>query len=82
MPPFYSQESDILLLNDSLTFDLDRFLFRNLHLNLLIGMASDRYAGWMGQIDSEERYKGQITRGTHTVAGKTFVEEVLPVGVQ
>ncbi len=33
------------------------FLFRDLDSNILIGMASDRYAGWIGQIYSEERYK-------------------------
>jgi uncharacterized protein YecE (DUF72 family) len=58
---------------------LDRFRFRDLHPNILIGMASDRYAGWIGQIYSEDRYKGQITRRTHTVGGKAFAEEVLPV---
>ncbi|RPJ10876.1 MAG: DUF72 domain-containing protein [Deltaproteobacteria bacterium] len=42
-------------------------------------MASDRYGGWIGQIYSEERYKGQITHRTHTVGGKAFIEEVLPV---
>jgi uncharacterized protein YecE (DUF72 family) len=57
----------------------DRFRFRNLHPNVHIGMASDRYAGWIGQVYSEERYKGQITHRTHTVGGKAFVEEVLPV---
>jgi len=25
------------------------FLFRDLDVNILIGMASDRYAGWIGQ---------------------------------
>ena len=58
---------------------LNRFNFRNLHPDIRIGMASDRYAGWIGQIYSEDRYRGQITRRTHTVGGKTFVEEVLPV---
>jgi len=57
----------------------DKFRFRDLHPNILIGMASDRYAGWIGQIYSEDRYKRQITRRTHTVGGKAFVEEVLPV---
>ena len=58
---------------------LDRFRFRDLHPNILMAMASDRYAGWIGQIYSEERYKGKITNRTHTVGGKAFVEEVLPV---
>ena len=59
--------------------NIDKFRFRGLHPDALIGMASDRYAGWTGQIYSEERYKGQMTRRTHTVGGKSFVEEVLPV---
>jgi len=42
-------------------------------------MASDRYAGWIGQIYSEDRYKGQVAHRTHNVGGKSFVEEVLPV---
>ena len=33
---------------------LDRFRFRDLHPNILVGMASDRYAGWIGQIYSED----------------------------
>jgi uncharacterized protein YecE (DUF72 family) len=42
-------------------------------------MASDRYAGWIGQIYSEERYKDQMTQRTHPVGGKPFIEKVLPV---
>jgi uncharacterized protein YecE (DUF72 family) len=42
-------------------------------------MASDRYVGWIGQIYSEDRYKEQITHRTHTVGGKPFIEEVLPI---
>ena len=57
---------------------LSKFRIRDLHPNVFIGMASDRYAGWIGQIYSEDRYKGQITRRTHTVGGKAFIEEVLP----
>lgn len=44
-----------------------------------MGTASDRYAGWIGQIYSEDRYAGRITRRTKKVRGKAFVEEVLPV---
>jgi hypothetical protein len=36
-------------------FDLRRYRFRELHPNLSIGMASDRYAGWIGQVYSEGR---------------------------
>jgi uncharacterized protein YecE (DUF72 family) len=55
------------------------FLFRELHRNLLIGTASDRYAGWIGQIYSEGRYEKGITRRSHKVGDKTFNEETLPV---
>jgi hypothetical protein len=55
------------------------FLFRDLRPNILIGMASDRYAGWIGQIYSEGRYEKGITRRSHKVGDKTFNEETLPV---
>jgi uncharacterized protein YecE (DUF72 family) len=55
------------------------FHFRNLHPHLLIGTASDRYAGWLNQIYSPSRYKGRITKRTKIIAGKSFIEEVLPV---
>ena len=55
------------------------FLFRDLHPNLFMGTASDRYAGWIGQIYSQDRYKGRITRRKKTVGEKAFWEEVLPV---
>jgi uncharacterized protein YecE (DUF72 family) len=40
---------------------------------------SDRYAGWLGQIYSQDRYQGKITKRTKIIAGKSFIEEVLPV---
>lgn len=57
----------------------DKFNFRNLHPKILIGTASDRYAGWLGQIYSQDRYQGHITKRTKIIAGKSFIEEVLPV---
>jgi len=58
---------------------LDRFEFRDLHPHVFIGTASDRYAGWIGQIYSEEPYRNTISRRPKTVGGKSFTEEVLPV---
>jgi hypothetical protein len=55
------------------------FLFRELRPSILIGMASDRYAGWIGQIYSEGRYEKGITRRSHKVGDMTFNEETLPV---
>jgi hypothetical protein len=55
------------------------FHFRNLHPQILIGTASDRYAGWLNQIFSSSRYKSRITTRTNIIGGKSFTEEVLPV---
>jgi len=55
------------------------FLFRDLDSNILIGTASDRYVGWIGQIYSEGRYEKGITRRSHKVRDKDFTEETLPV---
>ena len=57
----------------------ERFLFRDLHTKVFMGTASDRYAGWIGQIYSGDRYTDRITRRTKTVGGKRFIEEILPV---
>ncbi len=59
--------------------ELDKFQFRDLHPNVFMGTASDRYAGWLGQIYSEERYRGKITSRPKKVGGKSLKEEVLPV---
>ncbi len=59
--------------------DPDRYGFRSLHPNFLLGTASDRYSGWLGQIYTPERYAGRITKRTHKVGGKSFVEAVLPL---
>jgi uncharacterized protein YecE (DUF72 family) len=59
--------------------DLETFHFRDLHPKIYMGTTSDRYAGWIGQIYSQDRYVGRITRRTNVVGGKKFVEEVLPV---
>jgi uncharacterized protein YecE (DUF72 family) len=56
-----------------------KFQFRGIHPQILIGTASDRYAGWIGQVYSEGRYMQGITHRTHKVGDKSFVEEVLPV---
>lgn len=59
--------------------DLQSFRFRGLHPHIFIGTASDRYAGWIGQIYSAEKYQGRITHRSHTVGGKAYRDEVVPV---
>jgi hypothetical protein len=36
--------------------DLKKYYFRGLHPNISIGMASDRYVWWIGQVYSEGQY--------------------------
>lgn len=59
--------------------DIDNFMFRDLHPMIHMGTASDRYAGWLGQIYPEERYRSRITRRSKAVGKQTVTEEVLPV---
>jgi uncharacterized protein YecE (DUF72 family) len=59
--------------------DIKKFLFRHLHPQVRMGTASDRYAGWLGQIYTEERYQGRIGQRTKVVGEHSFIEEVLPV---
>lgn len=59
--------------------DLHSFQFRDLHPNVRIGTASDRYAGWIGQIYSEECYRNRISTRPKSVGGESLKEEVLPV---
>ena len=59
--------------------DHTKFHFRDIHPNIYLGTTSDRYAGWIGQIYSKERYVGRINRRTNVIGGKKFIEEVLPV---
>ncbi len=59
--------------------DIRKFYFKAVHPQLAVGTASDRYAGWLGQIYTPEKYRDRIKRRTKKVAGKSFVEEVLPV---
>ncbi len=63
----------------SIAPDPDAYRFRSLHPRIHLGTASDRYAGWLGQIYTPQRYRGRITRRARRLAGHTFVEEVLPV---
>jgi len=58
---------------------IEAFRFRDLHPSFVLGTASDRYAGWIGQIYTRERWAGGLIRRAKTVGGKPFVEEVLPV---
>ena len=57
----------------------EKFEFRGLHPKVFMGTASDRYAGWIGQIYSQRRYENRLTHRSHKVGKQSFTEEVLPV---
>jgi uncharacterized protein YecE (DUF72 family) len=56
-----------------------KFLLRDLHHNIFVGTASDRYAGWLGQIYSRDRYSDKVAKRKKRIRNKDFIEEILPV---
>jgi len=59
--------------------DPNKYQFRGLHPKILMGTASDRYAGWIGQVYSADRYANRMSGRKHAVGGRSFTERVLPV---
>lgn len=57
---------------------LAAFDLRNVHPNLRLGTASDRYAGWIGQI-YPEHYAREVKARTRQLEDDRFEERVLPV---
>jgi hypothetical protein len=57
---------------------VDRLDLRRIHPRLAFGTASDRYAGWIGQVYLEER-RAEITTRKKRIGGQTFEERMLPV---
>jgi len=55
------------------------FHFRNLYPGVFLGTASDRYAGWIGQIYTPGRYDRDIRTRDKKLGNRTFKESVLPV---
>jgi uncharacterized protein YecE (DUF72 family) len=66
-------------MSHDLTGDIERFIFHHLHPQIRLGTASDRYAGWLGQIYSADRYASSTRQRSKEVAGQIFTEAVLPV---
>ena len=55
------------------------YRFHSIHPALRVGTASDRYAGWIGQIYPEEAYGPQIDRRSKTVGGERFSVRKVPI---
>ncbi len=52
--------------------------FRNIHPDVYLGTASDRYAGWIGTI-YDESWRERVTTRTRKLAGRSFSEKQVPV---
>lgn len=59
--------------------EFEHFRFRDLHPAISLGTASDRYAGWIGQIYSPERYGKKLSTRAKKVGAHSFKETLLPV---
>lgn len=57
--------------------DLERYDFRNLHPAVRFGTASDRYAGWIGQIYPEGAYP--VSSRSRRLGGATYQERQVPI---
>jgi len=69
---------EIIIIGSTVPYPMSRYL----DSNILIGTASSRYGGWIGQIYSERRYEKGITRRSHKVGDRTFNEETLAQCIQ
>lgn len=58
---------------------VDDYNFRRLHPNVRFGTASDRYAGWVGQIYPEDEYAARLSSRSRTLQGQTYEERRVPI---
>jgi len=56
-----------------------RFDFRGLHERLDVGTASDRYAGWLGQIYSPATWGHTVKSRKRSLGGRNFDEHQVPI---
>ncbi|MFQ5572089.1 MAG: DUF72 domain-containing protein, partial [Rhodothermales bacterium] len=55
------------------------YRFHEVHPHLRFGTASDRYAGWLGQIYPEEDYADRIKTRIKKLGSNSFEERTLPI---
>ncbi len=59
--------------------DVAAYRFHDVHPHARFGTASDRYAGWLGQIYPEDKYTGRIKARKRKLGHETFEERTLPI---
>jgi len=69
--------SSSLSINERLV-QIEGFDFRTVHPNVLYGTASDRYAGWIGQI-YDESWSGVTRKRRKKLGGQSFQEVIVPL---
>jgi uncharacterized protein YecE (DUF72 family) len=55
------------------------YAFQGVHPRLRFGTASDRYAGWIGQVYPEARWHDKVQTRKKKLGGETFEEHQLPI---
>ena len=63
---------------DTLRERVGAYDFRSFSDSVLFGTASDRYAGWIGQI-YPEAYRSELSSRSRKLAGQSFPEQTLPI---
>ena len=58
---------------------VDRYEFHEVHPHVRFGTASDRYAGWIGQIYPEDEYATKISSRNRKLGGQQYEERRVPV---
>lgn len=56
-----------------------RYDLRHVHPQLRFGTASDRYAGWIGQVYPEDTWAHRVSTRTKRLGGASFEERTVPV---
>lgn len=62
----------------SLHDQIREFDFRDIHPHVRFGTASDRYAGWIGQIYPDS-YAAEVSSRKRRLGGRTFEERTVPI---
>lgn len=65
-------------MSESLRTQVQTFHFHNIHPHVRFGTASDRYAGWLGQIYPAD-YESEVKTRKRKLGGETFEERTLPI---
>lgn len=58
---------------------VDAYNFDDVHPHVRFGTASDRYAGWLGQIYPRAQYADRVSSRSRRLGGQSFTEHRVPI---